>query len=120
MQARSGSTDAIREYREAVRRNPRSLAARRRLAEAFELRGEVERAFREWRRVAALDRTDAYPFSRLAEVFQIRRDFASAAACWREASRLDPESAEYRHGLAVALRKFEAREAASAQELSAA
>jgi tetratricopeptide (TPR) repeat protein len=93
---------ALEAYSGAVALRPDSMLAHVRRAEAYERRGEVEEAVRDFRTAAALDPTATRPLDELGDVMYQRQRFRLAAETYESCLKLDERSARVSYKLALA------------------
>ncbi|MCP4687991.1 MAG: tetratricopeptide repeat protein [Desulfobacterales bacterium] len=82
---------AVEANRAAVKANPDSAAARRRLGKAIALSGDREAALREYRRAVELAPDDAESWHGIGAILVARGSLESGAAHFRKALSLEPE-----------------------------
>jgi tetratricopeptide (TPR) repeat protein len=93
---------AIESYSGAIALRGDSMLAHLRLAETYQLRGDLEEATREFRKASALDPTATRPLEELGDaLYQLQR-YARAAEAYERFQQLDDRSPRLSYKLAVA------------------
>jgi tetratricopeptide (TPR) repeat protein len=93
---------AVEAYSGAVALRPDSMLAHLRRAEAYQRRGEVEEAARDFRTAAALDPTATRPLDELGDVMYQRQRYRLAAETYESCLKLDERSPRIAYKLALA------------------
>jgi tetratricopeptide (TPR) repeat protein len=89
------------EYRLALAGDPKSVAARTKVAEALRLQGKFDESVVDLREAIRIDPTFAPAHSDLGMILREQKNITEAVAAYREAIRLDPRSTDARNGLAI-------------------
>src|SRR5439155_2050641 len=89
-------------YSGAVALRPDSMLAHLRRAEAYQRRGEIEEAVRDFRMAAALDPTATRPLDELGDAMYQRQRYRVAAETYESCLKLDERSARVSYKLALA------------------
>jgi Tfp pilus assembly protein PilF len=93
---------ALEAYSGAVALQPDSMLAHLRRAEAYQRRGEVDEAARDFRTAAALDPTATRPLDELGDLMCQRQRFRIAAEMYESCLKLDERSPRVSYKLALA------------------
>jgi len=93
---------ALEAYSGAVALRPDSMLAHLRRAEAYQRRGEMDEAARDFRTAAALDPTATRPLDELGDVMYQRQRFRLAAELFESCLKLDERSPRVSYKLALA------------------
>jgi Tfp pilus assembly protein PilF len=93
---------ALEAYSGAVALRPDSMLAHLRRAEAYQRRGEIDEAARDFRTAAALDPTATRPLDELGDLMCQRQRFRVAAEMYESCLKLDERSARVSYKLALA------------------
>jgi len=93
---------ALEAYSGAVALRPESMLAHLRRAEAYQRRGEIEEAARDFRTAAALDPTATRPLDELGDVMYQRQRFRLAAELYENCLKIDERSPRVSYKLALA------------------
>src|SRR5262245_22589887 len=94
--------EAIEAYSGAVALRPDSMLAHLRRAEAYQRRGEVDEAARDFRTAAALDPTATRPLDELGDLMCQRQRFRIAAEMYESCLKIDERSPRVSYKLALA------------------
>ena len=105
MQQLGKDKDAIVEYREAIRSNPKSARPHYGIGIIFANQGKDDAAIAEYRAATRLDPMFAAPHDNLGNLYIAQGKYDDAIAEFREAIRLDPKFAEPHNGLGNSLVK---------------
>ena len=95
--------EAVAEFQEAVRLEPRFVGARYNLAMAFEAAGSPEEAAREYHEVLRIEPGFVQAWNNLGSLLSSQHRFDEAVHCFRGAIERSPASAELHYNLANAL-----------------
>jgi serine/threonine protein kinase len=90
--------EAVQEYTNALRSNPRSAAALTGRGIAYENLGQAEEALRDYNEALRYDRGYANAYLGRARIFLQRNDFIAAYSDFSDAARINPRSAPAREG----------------------
>jgi Tfp pilus assembly protein PilF len=93
---------ALEAYSGAVALRPDSMLAHLRRAEAYQRRGEIDEAARDFRTAAALDPTATRPLDELGDLMCQRQRFRIAAEMYESCLKLDERSPRVSYKLALA------------------
>lgn len=93
---------ALEAYSGAVALRPDSMLAHLRRAEAYQRRGEMDEAARDFRTAAALDPTATRPLDELGDVMYQRQRYRVAAELYESCLKLDERSPRVSYKLALA------------------
>src|SRR6185503_9922763 len=97
---------AIEAYSGAIALRPDSMLPHLRRGEAYQRRGELEEAARDFRAAAALDPTGTRPLEALGDVLYEMKRFERAADAYARHLRLDDHAAGVSYKLALARYRF--------------
>jgi tetratricopeptide (TPR) repeat protein len=104
--AAKGELDpAIADYGEAIRLDPKYVAAFTDRGIAYRAKGDLDRAIADYDQAIGLDPTFAVAFNNRGRAFLAKKDYGRAIADYDQAIRLDPDYADalYRRGKAKQL-----------------